>query len=509
MKRVVDAIARDPVRALWWVLGFSLVFKLLLAAVLPLTQDEAYFTMWGEFPALGYSEHPPMIGWILWPILLIGKTRFLVRLPAVLATVIIGWGIYRLLSDRGQKQAAWAATLFLLSPLNLLYVIITTDTPLIFFSFWSIFAYYRAHRSGRWTWYVVAGLFLSFAFLSKYFAVLLGFAYLVHFLLAPKNSRRSIGMLLLYLSVLPAGLLDIYWNYHHSWLQINSNLFYRNAGDGPNFVTPLVYAATVLYLLFPAGLLEWWRGRGEFTARLKKHDAMVFAVLYLAPMTVFALLSIAKKIGLHWLLSFCVLSYLISWAMIHRDEMARAARFTVRFSLAHIVLVVVVLSIPVQVFQGSGNYASIVMSKYHRELAAKLAPYTHDRKLGADGYGLACQLSFYNPGFFSHFARGTIHGRQDDVITDWREWAGRDVMIFHRREPKIEQYEGLFDQMRVETIEVRGQTFYLLLGDRLDFDAFRDRILMPIRDRFYQVPEWLPMEQCFFRARYFPEGPPR
>ncbi len=507
--KVVETIRRDPIRAFWWVLGLSLLFKLVLAAVLPLTQDEAYFTMWGEFPALGYSEHPPMIGWILWPILAIGKTRFLVRLPAVFATVIIGWGIFRLLEDRDRERAALTAILYLLSPLNLLYVIITTDTPLIFFSFWSMFAYYRAYRSGRLGWYAAAGLLLSFAFLSKYFAVLLGFAYLVHFIVAPKNTRRVLGIGLLYLAVLPAGLLDIYWNYHHSWLQINSNLFYRNAGDGPNIVTPLVFLATVLYLLLPAGVILWWRARKEFLLRLQEHDAAVFAVLYLVPMSVFALLSVAKKIGLHWLLSFCALSFLISWAVIHRHEMSRAIRFTIRFSMVHVILIVVVLLIPIRVLQGSSNYASIVMSKHHRELAAAMAPFTEDRMLGAEGYGLACLLSFYNPGFFSHFARGTIHGRQDDVITDWRDWAGRDVMIFHREPPEMERYEGLFDQMRVETIEVEGQIFYLLLGDRLDFDAFRDRVLAPIRDRFYQVPEWLPMEQCFFRGRYFPDGPRR
>ena len=72
-----------------------------------------------------------------------------------------------------------------------------------------------------------------------------------------------------------------------------------------------------------------------------------------------------------------------------------------------------------------------------------------------------------------------------------------------------EEAEKLVLRQLLETIEVRGQTFFLLLGDRPDFDAFRERILVPIRDRFYQVPEWLPMEQCFFRGRYFPEGPPR
>jgi hypothetical protein len=161
--------------------------------------------------------------------------------------------------------------------------------------------------------------------------------------------------------------------------------------------------------------------------------------------------------------------------------------------------------LPVSLLQGSSSYGTIVMSTRHQELSEKLAPYTEGRKLGADGYGLACMLSFYNPGFYSHFARGTHHGRQDDVITDWREWIDRDVMILHTKQPQLEKYEGLFDAMRIEAVEVEGHTFYLLLGDRLRWEEFRQRILVPIRNRYYQIPRWLPMDQCFFRGRYFPE----
>ena len=62
----LEAMRGDPVRLMWWAFALTLLVKLVLAAVFPLTEDEAYFTMWGEHPALGYSEHPPMIGWWLY-----------------------------------------------------------------------------------------------------------------------------------------------------------------------------------------------------------------------------------------------------------------------------------------------------------------------------------------------------------------------------------------------------------------------------------------------------------
>jgi hypothetical protein len=492
-------------RLFWWALAGSLALKLVLAALLPLTQDEAYFSMWGAHPALGYSEHPPMIGWWLYPILELGASRFLVRLPAVLATLSIGWGIFLLLRDRDPERAAWAAILYLVSPLNLCFVIITTDTPLVFFSFWSAAAFVRALQGGRMTDWARAGFLLGCAFLSKYFAVLLGLAFAACLLATPLTRRRVLGMLVLLAAVLPAGILDIFWNYHHSWLQINSNLFYRNDGDGPNLATPLLFAATALYLLLPVGALEWWRAGRRFGSRLRAESAVPFAILYLVPMACFAALSVVKKIGLHWLLSFAAFSVLVTWAVSGSDGLRRATRLAAWLSAAHLVLVLAAVAVPLRCFAGSANYPAIVMAARHRELAAAIAPFTAGRKLGADGYGSASLLSFYNPGFFSHFGRGTAHGRQDDILTDWREWEGRDALVVFRRPPPAAAYEGLFDSVRLATVEVEGHTFHLVLGDRFRLDAFRERVLVPVRDRYYDVPDWLPMRQCFFRARYFPE----
>ena len=52
-------------RVFWSAIGVTLAFRLWLAWWLPLTGDEAYFLQWGEAPALGYYDHPPLVGWLL------------------------------------------------------------------------------------------------------------------------------------------------------------------------------------------------------------------------------------------------------------------------------------------------------------------------------------------------------------------------------------------------------------------------------------------------------------
>ena len=76
------------------VLGATAVLKLFLAAIIPLTGDEAYFLIWGRFPDYGYYDHGAMTGWWTALTLLAGKSVFLVRLPAVI-TALLGAFILR------------------------------------------------------------------------------------------------------------------------------------------------------------------------------------------------------------------------------------------------------------------------------------------------------------------------------------------------------------------------------------------------------------------------------
>ncbi|MFN8994534.1 MAG: hypothetical protein ACK5X3_12855, partial [Pseudomonadota bacterium] len=39
------------------------VFRLWSAANAGLVEDEAYYRLWGLFPAIGYYDHPPMVAW--------------------------------------------------------------------------------------------------------------------------------------------------------------------------------------------------------------------------------------------------------------------------------------------------------------------------------------------------------------------------------------------------------------------------------------------------------------
>ena len=218
-----DVSTKNTHRRLFFhVLAITTLIKLWLALAIPLTGDEAYFYQWGKHLDWGgYYDHPPMAGWILWLLQQFSSHLLVLRLPAILLWIVITLGMMDLI-DRLAPAAAekrWLlGSLFLALPFTWSLNLITTDTPLIFFLFFSGYALIRAeladHLANELRWYAASGVLLGLALLSKYFAGLLAIAYAVYFL-----PRRGGGwrLLVIALCALPFMLLNLAWNTTHCW----------------------------------------------------------------------------------------------------------------------------------------------------------------------------------------------------------------------------------------------------------------------------------------------------
>jgi 4-amino-4-deoxy-L-arabinose transferase-like glycosyltransferase len=94
------------------VFALTLAAKLALAAWLPITGDEAFFYQWGVSPDWGYSDHPPMVGWLLWLLRHLGDSPFALRLATVLLTSVVALAVVdlvrRLLPPDREDSAWWA-----------------------------------------------------------------------------------------------------------------------------------------------------------------------------------------------------------------------------------------------------------------------------------------------------------------------------------------------------------------------------------------------------------------
>ena len=494
-----------------WFLGAlaaTMLFRTWLAVAAPFTGDEAYFLVWGQRPAIGYYDHPPMVGWLLALLAPLSTAEWVLRLPALLlpAGLALGvrWTLVRWFA-RDPATADLAGALVLLVPMNVWNVLITTDTPLILFSFASIVVFARAAQRDWRAGFFLAGVCLGLAFLSKYFAVLLGLG-MIAWALRQRDVRQAWAALgLVFIGALPAGLLNLYWNYEACWSNVMFNAINRHEGSGLGATNPLLFIAALAYLAAP---LLWyaWKERSALAASLEEPGRQSILFAWIVPFAVFALLSPLKKIGLHWLLSFVPALVLTLAIALPAGKLVRCVKFFAAFGLVHVIVAVVLAAVPLETWQSSRLYSRLVLQFRTAQVVDKLAAF-RDFEPATDNYTLSSILSYYAGRYFFVFGAGTSHARHDDIVTDVRKFDGRDIIVVRRDPPPEQDYRPYFKSVEFRSIEVAGTTLHLVLGRGFDYAAYREGVLKSVRDRWYRIPTFLPIGQCYYCDKYFPGEP--
>lgn len=485
-------------------LAATLIFRVWFAHALPFTGDEAYFYYWGKVPDWGFYDHPPMVGWWLAAFQAVSDNTAWLRLPSVILPAVMAISLWRFLRTQDEPLALAAAMLVLLAPANVWNVAITTDIPLVYFSFFSVLCFLRAVRDDAPLWYLAAGVLLGGAFLSKYFSGLLGLAYAVG-LLWRASPARIMGLALIVLGALPAVALNVWWNMGHCWANIMFNIFNRHGSAGWSWKTPLLYGATLLYLLTPP--VVWAAVRNPGAWRMMRADRQRAALVMVAgvPLVIFALLSVIKTIGMHWLLSFVPFALLAVAMRVAPAVRERWVKLFAGFAVLHMALVVVIASLPVETWRKSRLYDGIILTVKSQELLDALAPYARDHVFMTDGYSPSVTLSFNAGRYFPVFGEASSHARHDDILTDFRAFDGKKILVLTKGEIDRAHYLPYFERVEFRQIEVRGARYWIALGEGFNYPAYREAVLERARSRWYAVPRWLPRTGCYFCERYFPE----
>lgn len=492
-------------RLFWTTFAATLLLKLVLAAGFPFTGDEAFFYQWGVSPAWGYSDHPPMVGWMLALLHGISDAPLVLRSVTLLVTSVIALGIVDVLMRQlppGREAAAWlAGAVYLVLPWSWMFVLVTTDTPLLLFMALSAWCYLRANGSEDRSagWYALAGLFVGLAFLSKYFAVLLGMAYGVHIL--GWRRGRWWALPLMVALALPSIGINVAFNATHGWSNVMFNVFNRHEGAHWNLKTPLVYLGMTVYLLTPWLLWQGWRGR--WADGLSPAWRSAATALWLFPILLFAFVSLRRSIGLHWVLGFVPL--FVVWAGLRVD--ARALRTSFRASLAlslpHLLLVAAVAWTPLSWWQPLKVYDRLVFTRETPVLAAALkADLPAGATLMARTYNPAAMLAFPYGQYVPVFGVGRHHARQDDQVVDFRRYDGQPLRVFDYDEPDLADFQPFFTQVSKKKVVIEGVDFWMVDGTGFRYQPYRDTVLAKIAHDFHHIPHWLPLLGNPFCERY-------
>jgi 4-amino-4-deoxy-L-arabinose transferase-like glycosyltransferase len=211
----------------WGLIGLTgalLALRIGFASVLPLTEDEAYYRLWAQAPALGYYDHPPMIAWQIWlGVRLAGDTALGARIVPILGSALVGFLVLDMarLAGAGPRTAERAAIWYNVMPLAAAGGLLAVpDAPAALFWSLALWATLWASGNAALGWWLAAGLAAGLAALSKYSALFLGPGVLI-WLASTTRGRgllRTAGpWLALFVAASVFGL-NIWWNAQHHWL---------------------------------------------------------------------------------------------------------------------------------------------------------------------------------------------------------------------------------------------------------------------------------------------------
>jgi hypothetical protein len=203
------------------ILALALV-RAWLAATLGLTEDEAYYRLWALAPAMGYLDHPPMVGWMIalgrW---IAGDTPFGIRFTAILVSLVGPFLLWRtsaiLYGPTVARRAMWIGLAMPLLAVG--GVVITPDTPSVLFWGLAGWALAELYASRDANWWLAVGLFSGLGLLSKYSNLFVGASILLWLLLVRANRawlrcwQLWAGGALAALVALPV----VMWNLQHDW----------------------------------------------------------------------------------------------------------------------------------------------------------------------------------------------------------------------------------------------------------------------------------------------------
>ncbi|MET1413903.1 glycosyltransferase family 39 protein [Roseibium sp. HPY-6] len=212
------------------IVGLLTVIKLFAAANAYIVEDEAYYRLWGLFPALSYYDHPPMIGWwIAAGQALFGDTVFALRVLVVTSGLVGSLALWRTATIFFDRRIAGWAVLFLNTSLLIGVggILATPDAPSVVFWGLTLWALAELSVSKNPYWWLLVGLMAGLGLLSKYSLLFLG-AGIVFWLVWVPEARRWFGTWQLWAGGIIALICFspvLYWNHLHEWAS-----FYKQFG---------------------------------------------------------------------------------------------------------------------------------------------------------------------------------------------------------------------------------------------------------------------------------------
>lgn len=495
-------------------LAFFIGLKIALLIWLPLTGDEAYFILWGQTPSLGYYDHPPAVGWVLYLLSGIADNLMLYRSFAIISSMVIAYTLYKILllqSNIKPMIAFYVAMAFFVSPISLMFVLTANDTLLVLFGVVGFYFYAKTLIQPTLKSALLAGIMLGMAFLSKYFAAFMLIGLLIYSLVYFKRMPWK-WLSLIIVIVLLFVAENLYFNATHCWNNILFNFFSRTAQPVFEIKNVVGYLLMLLALMSPLGVYYLVKqlnskdqNRSDLVTLVSDHKR-VFGVMQpllyagIPLLLILLLVSLTNTIALHWPLLAITLGYAL-YGLLPKQKLITLYYFNGYSSIIIGVVLLVALGFVDQLIKESQKHHIAVYTQ-----SDKVCTYLPKSEFFTLDYSSQSTLAYHCQNDAIHvFMSVSKYGREDDKKTNFKAMAGQNIKVFVTHKKDIKKMRPFFEALVVETLNISdGVRYYLVTGKNFNYALYREKILKTVNKNFYTAPDWFPIfsNRCDFKAKY-------
>ncbi len=480
LKQLMRLYAARPAAHVIAVIGLLFALKVLVGARTELDSIEAYHWLYAQHPALGYYDHPGMIGWVIWlSMAIFGDSPLGVRMLTFIGSAVATWLVYLTGRRLYDERAGWlAAMLFAVTFGTLKFgSMATPDAPLLLFWVAALWALSHAIMGCRTSWWIAAGLFAGLALLSKYMAIFLP-AGVFLFLLFSREHHFWLRRKEPYLAALIALIVfspTILWNAQHEW----QSFAYQGAGRLQDHkiefpANALDFGRRQVEVLTPFVALWAW-GAGLLTivkwARVPWPNRFLTAV-GLPMLIVFSAVALGRSARGHWILAGAATLFILVAVVVDRG--GRLGKWLIGGTVALCLAGLVTVS-AVRVFGSDEG------TKGWHELSVEVAKLQPGFVIAQD-YHVAAHMAYHlRPKSSVDLTAVGSGGKSFQHWWRGADFAGRDAVIVYEKKEYPEGMEFVrkcFDKIE-EPVEV-GVRRYM---------ASKPEPFILLRARSYRPPE--------------------
>ncbi|WP_373004321.1 glycosyltransferase family 39 protein [Sulfurimonas sp.] len=223
-------LANNPHKNFLYFISFVAVLRLTLAPFVGLGVDEAHYVLYALNLDLSYFDHPPLVGWVQYIFTSIfGSGEFGARVAAIIIGFVTSIFIYQLIYDINKNTSeAFIGVLALHASFlfNALFIMLMPDTLLFLLILPIIFTVIEIEKNNKLSAWILLGVLLGLAGLSKYTAVLFIVPIIIYVLMRKRYDLFITPKIIPSIAIALIIILPvIIWNIQNDW----SSFAYQSA----------------------------------------------------------------------------------------------------------------------------------------------------------------------------------------------------------------------------------------------------------------------------------------